>query len=57
MALDTDARNLGTGPDDATGVSSDAAGQPSLPATRPEDAVTTPIVVANSLWQAADPAA
>ena len=47
MAVDREARNLGTGPDDATGVASDVPGQPSLPATRPEDALTTPIIVGN----------
>ena len=51
------AANLGTGPDDATGVASDVAAQPALPATRPSDAVASPIVVPNTLWQSADSAA
>ena len=49
--------NLGTGPADETAVSSDAPTQPGLPAIRPSDALTVPIVVPNSLWQAADPEA
>ena len=58
MALDRDTTDdLGTGPDDATAISSDAPGQPPLPAVRPDDALTSPIVVANSLWQSSDPAA
>ena len=60
MALNRDLEstsNLGTGAEDATGVGSDVAAQPALPATRPHDAMIQPIVVPNTLWQAADPEA
>ena len=50
-------KRLGAGAGDETASASDAASQSSLPATRPSDALTVPIVVRNSLWQAADPEA
>ena len=56
MALNGDDR-LETGPDGETPVASDANSPSDLPATRPRDELTAPIVVANSLWQAVDPAA
>ncbi len=57
MALKTRADGLGAGPDDETAIASDVPAQPGLPAVRPSDEVTTPVVVRNTLWQAADPAA
>ena len=58
MALTTGQDDgLGVGVEDETAMPSDAPSQPPLPATRATDALTTPIVVNNSLWQAADPAA
>ncbi|HUP55084.1 MAG TPA: hypothetical protein VM408_06220, partial [Methylomirabilota bacterium] len=51
------AKRLGAGPEDVTGKASDANTQPALPAARPSDALTVPLVVPNSLWQAADPEA
>ena len=57
MALRTTPDGLGTGPTDETGIGSDVPAQPGLPATRPSDEVATPIVVRNTLWQAADPTA
>jgi hypothetical protein len=60
MALNREpppAANLGTSPDDATGIGSDVAAQPALPATRPTDEIVSPIIVPNTLWQAADPEA
>ena len=49
--------DLDTVPDDAATASPDAPSQPIVPATRPVDALTTPLVVPNTLWQAADPTA
>ncbi len=58
MALTPDsADDLGTGPADATQMSSDQPSQPNLPALRSSDALAPSISVPNELWQAADPAA
>ena len=58
MAMTRDsARNLGTGPSDATGKPSDQPTQPPLPAVRPSDELMEPIVVPNTLWTSADPLA
>ena len=57
MALTRNPDGLGAGASDETQISSDVPAQPGLPATRPSDAVATPVVVRNTLWQAADPAA
>jgi len=57
VALKPGARGLGTGPADETPIASDHADQPPLPATTRSDEVIAPIVVPNSLWQAADPLA
>ena len=60
MAVNEDRTNpdgLGAGPSDATQIPSDVPAQPALPATRPRDEVMSPIVVPNTLWRSADPAA
>jgi hypothetical protein len=57
VALKTKPDGLGTGPSDETQIASDVAAQPALPATRPSDALASPLVVRNTLWQSTDPAA
>jgi NADH-quinone oxidoreductase subunit B len=57
VALNDSTSGLGTGPEDTTAVSSDVPAQPPLPATTTDDALTSPLVVPNTLWQADDPAA
>jgi NADH-quinone oxidoreductase subunit B len=46
---------LGTGPDDATQVGSDAPGNDPSALTVRETAVAAPIIVTNTLWQSTDP--
>jgi hypothetical protein len=46
---------LGTGPEDATQIASDAPGNEPSALTIRETAVAAPIVVGNTLWQSADP--
>jgi len=54
----SDVEGLGAGGADATGMASDAPGNtPAVLVAADDRAVTAPIVVSNSLWQAADPVA
>ena len=57
MALTDETAGLDTSSDDATSMRSDAPAQPSVPAARGADAPILPLIVPNTLWQAADPAA
>ena len=57
MALTPDdpTAHIVTGPSDATDIASDVQTRENLPARRPSDDLTVPLVVPNQLWTGADP--
>jgi NADH-quinone oxidoreductase subunit B len=58
MALDPEAKGIGTGPDDATEMASDQPGnRPGVLTTSAPSDVAEPIVIPNTLWTSVDPGA